>query len=165
MRATPQKVDHKKSRMLWRPFGQTIFVSSKTEEKVERKFNNAISELMSKPFEGMIFHSIGSPEVGWSKPLVDISHLVSGALVCTDSSNLTIATTTLFLAQLDHSCCCQSSSLGRNTYTSASRGIRGHAYCTVSGTAAVARNHSTVLSFCQYRQNQTEGQQATITLS
>jgi hypothetical protein len=83
----------------------------------EQKINDAILTLLCKPFEGMILHTVCFPEVGWSKLLIDIFHLVSGASVCTNSSNSTIATTMLFLALLNHFCCCQSSSLDSHTHT------------------------------------------------
>ena len=98
----------------------------------EQTFNDGISKLLCKPFEGMILHTVCFPEVGWFKLSIDIFHLVSGASVCTNSSNSTIATTTLFLAPQNHFCCCQSSSLDSNTHTGAVRGIHDHAHYSFS---------------------------------
>ena len=70
----------------------------------ERTFNNAVSKLSRKLFEGMILHPVRFPEVGRPKLSVDILYLVSGTWVCSYSSNSMIATMTfLLLAPLNQS--------------------------------------------------------------
>ena len=85
----------------------------------KRKFNNAVSKLSCKPLEGMILHSVCFLEVGWSKLLVDIFHLVSGTSVCSNSSSNWTTLTTLFVTPLNHSCCCQGGSLDSNAHCTA----------------------------------------------
>jgi hypothetical protein len=71
----------------------------------KREFNNAILKLLCQPFEGMILHSLGFLEVGRSKPLVNIFHLVPGrALVCFNLLLHWMMATTLFLTLLNQSC-------------------------------------------------------------
>ena len=100
----------------------------------KRKSNDPISKFFCKPSEGMILHPVCFLEVGGSKLLVDIFHLVSGASVSTNCSNSTTTRAKrsflLFLAPLNYFCCCQRSRLDSNTYTSSAGGGNcAHARC------------------------------------